>query len=451
MISLHDLHKCRRVCTFLTPSLRLALRGAALVLIVVLSLCPVLAASAQDAGDAPALPNIYRSTAPVFTIAYPRGWGVTELGPDSVLLAAPSNLSFLFTMRQDNFYFDEDLDLTAAMTDSMVAGMLASPDCTNSQVGERGEFVASNAEWVTVEATCAIDASFTLQAIIYISARPAEDAIYLFMGATMDLLFPTQRPTYDAMVASVTFPDDRVVTSASTVTDDEGGNRAIAEVKVNTLNVRQGPGTSYAVLGVVHRGDRCAVIGQEKNGWLPITTPDGQAGWISGDAQYVTFIPLPPPQLVQPINPTSTPMPRPTQQPRVQPTAGPTPKPRNEGGAVQVTLIYPQTTGAQGATYAWLSYYDRTTDAWVNRMILTDADSRATFEIPIEPDGNSAVFAPGVSMAALKDNIDAISAGDAYGFRISADSITETIVLRIDASGGILIESGALQIWGIHR
>jgi hypothetical protein len=426
---------------------RLARRSVAIVLILVLGLSPVLPASAQDAGDAPALPNIYRSTAPVFTIAYPRGWGVTELGPDSVLLAAPSNLSFLFTMRQDNFYFDEDLDLSTAMTDSMVAGMLASPDCTNSQVGERGEFVANNAKWITVEATCAIDASFTMQAIIYISAQPAEDAIYLFMGATMDLLFPTQRPTYDAMVASVTFPD--AASAAPAATDDAGSGSAIAEIEVNTLNVRQGPGTSYAVLGVVHRGDRCPVVGQEKNGWLPITTPDGQAGWISGDAQFVTFIPLAPPQLVQHIDPTPTPTP--IRRPQIQPTASSTPTSSSEGAVVQVTLIYPETTGAQGATYAWLSYYARTTGEWVNQMLLTDADNRATFEIPIEPDGNSAVFTPALSIGAIKEITESITVGRSLGFRIAAKDVGKEIVLRLESSGNLQIESGTLQLWSIDE
>lgn len=431
------------------PSLRLALHGAAIALILVLGLSPVLPASAQDAGDAPDLPNIYRSTAPVFTIAYPRDWTVTELGPDSVMLAAPGDMSVLFVMRQDIFYLDEDFDLADAMIDGMVAGMLTSPDCIDSQIGERGEFVADNAEWITVEVTCEIDSLTTMQAVVYLSARHAEDTVYLFMGGTLDLFFPMQRPTYDAMIASVTFPEDGAAIVAPAATDDADSDSAIAEIEVSALNVRQGPGTSYAVVSVVHRGDRCPVVGPEKNGWLPITTPDGEAGWISGAAQYVTLIYPRPPQLVQEIEPTPTPTP--TRRPQIQPTASPTPTSSSAGAVVQVTLIYPKTTGAQGATDAWLSYYDRTAGEWVNQMLLADADNRATFEIPIEPDGNSAVFTPGISIAALKDNIDAISAGDALGFRIPADSIDEEIVLRLDASGGILIESGALQMWGIDE
>lgn len=443
--------ECGRVQKQRSSSLHLALRGVALVLVLVFGLGLAPAASAQDAGKAPVLPNIYRSTTPVYTISYPFGWTVTELGPESAILAAPSSLSVLFMARQDDFYLDEDLDLTDAMTDGMVAAMLASSECMESNAGERGKFIADNGEWMTVEVTCKIDSSVTMQAVVYISARSAEDAVYMFMGATLDLLFPAQRPTYDAMVASVTFPVDGASTSTSALADAMNDGSAIAEVKVSALNVRQGPGANNSVVAVVHLGDKLTVVGPADNGWLPIITPDGSAGWVSGSTQYVTMMVSSPPQLVQESNPALTPTPAPTRRPQLQPTASPMPTPRNAGGTVQVTVIYPQDADAPAATYAFLSYYDRTAREWINRFILTDADNRATFEIPIEPDGASAVFTPGISMAALKANIDAISAGSALGFRIAADSVDEEIVLRIDATGGILIDSGALQMWGVDE
>jgi hypothetical protein len=47
------------------------------------------------------------------------------------------------------------------------------------------------------------------------------------------------------------------------------------------LNVRQGPGTSYAVLDVAQAGAALPIIGQSGDDWLEVSLADGGTGWVS--------------------------------------------------------------------------------------------------------------------------------------------------------------------------
>ncbi|UCC88857.1 MAG: PD40 domain-containing protein [Anaerolineales bacterium] len=59
-------------------------------------------------------------------------------------------------------------------------------------------------------------------------------------------------------------------------------------VEVEALNVREGPGVSYPVIGLLLQGDQVAVIGHHAaSGWWQVQLPDGRAGWVSGGAAYV--------------------------------------------------------------------------------------------------------------------------------------------------------------------
>ncbi len=61
-----------------------------------------------------------------------------------------------------------------------------------------------------------------------------------------------------------------------------------AEIISAGLNVREGPGVSYATVGTVAKGDKLEITGVSANGnWLQIVTTEGQTGWISGQAAYV--------------------------------------------------------------------------------------------------------------------------------------------------------------------
>jgi hypothetical protein len=57
-----------------------------------------------------------------------------------------------------------------------------------------------------------------------------------------------------------------------------------AVVTHETLNIRLGPGTSYAKVGVLQQGDETKVTGRNGAGtWLAITTADGIVGWVYAD------------------------------------------------------------------------------------------------------------------------------------------------------------------------
>ncbi len=62
---------------------------------------------------------------------------------------------------------------------------------------------------------------------------------------------------------------------------------SVAEVLSDRLNVRAGPGTEYAVLQTLSRGERLSVTGQIDNcAWLQVRRDAGQA-WVSGNPQYI--------------------------------------------------------------------------------------------------------------------------------------------------------------------
>ena len=60
-----------------------------------------------------------------------------------------------------------------------------------------------------------------------------------------------------------------------------------AEVVVAALNIRQGPGVNYTILGVAYAGDTFKVAGVNVGrSWLQISRADGSRAWISGGSAY---------------------------------------------------------------------------------------------------------------------------------------------------------------------
>lgn len=62
----------------------------------------------------------------------------------------------------------------------------------------------------------------------------------------------------------------------------------INETDTGWLNIRQGPGKSYAVVGRVYPGERYEQLAKE-NDWYKIATGEGGEGWVSGE--YVSVEP----------------------------------------------------------------------------------------------------------------------------------------------------------------
>ncbi len=72
-------------------------------------------------------------------------------------------------------------------------------------------------------------------------------------------------------------------------------------VTATALNVRQGPGTTYSVIDLLHTGDRVLATGQNSAaGWYQITLSDGRTGWVSG--LYVQEDEPPPPHHKRALN-----------------------------------------------------------------------------------------------------------------------------------------------------
>ena len=104
-----------------------------------------------------------------------------------------------------------------------------------------------------------------------------------------------------------------------------------ATINSETLNLRAGPGTNYAKLGIVRRGDVLTVIGKNENGsWIKIKANNGAEAWVN--AEYVTLSGALTTVVVLQAPPTPTPAPQATQssgQP-AQPS-GPVPAPSGTG------------------------------------------------------------------------------------------------------------------------
>ena len=55
------------------------------------------------------------------------------------------------------------------------------------------------------------------------------------------------------------------------------------------LNVRSGPGVTYAAFATLAQGDRVTLMGYEPvSAWWQVQLPNGQTGWVSGDPAYVS-------------------------------------------------------------------------------------------------------------------------------------------------------------------
>ena len=64
--------------------------------------------------------------------------------------------------------------------------------------------------------------------------------------------------------------------------------RPVAEVIVIGLNVRQGPGTAYPVIGQASAGDRFTVVGLNPEGdWLNIVTAADEPAWIAARPEFI--------------------------------------------------------------------------------------------------------------------------------------------------------------------
>ena len=87
-----------------------------------------------------------------------------------------------------------------------------------------------------------------------------------------------------------------------------------AVVLADKLNLRNGPGTGYEIVGALLQGSSLKILGRSADkSWLQVKTDAGQQGWCSGDPQLVTvnvgLDQVAVAQNVPPVPPTATSVP----------------------------------------------------------------------------------------------------------------------------------------------
>jgi len=109
---------------------------------------------------------------------------------------------------------------------------------------------------------------------------------------------PTEQPSY-VVLLGVQMPSagdftvlDEIFKSfnLNLAPDGLGNTTPTAQVVVDALNVRSGPGTNYGRIGGVSRGEQLIVLGEYNNcSWLNVQTRGELVGWVSGSSQFVNF------------------------------------------------------------------------------------------------------------------------------------------------------------------
>lgn len=180
------------------------------------------------------------------------------------------------------------------------------------------------------------------------SANTEEPVVAAVMTST--LLPPTSSLTTDLQPTMTPLPSDTSThtieptieetmtpspTAAATITIQE------AKINLNSVNVRQGPGTNYQTIATLLRDETVTIIARNDNGtWLNVELPDGKSGWVSSSVLEFTSDSEPsliPTAATIPIAPSSTPTPTntpvpptPTPVPPTQTPEPPTPEPPTE-------------------------------------------------------------------------------------------------------------------------
>lgn len=144
----------------------------------------------------------------------------------------------------------------------------------------------------------------------------------------------------------VAFP---VLTEEATLSQD------LAIVVINQpINVRNGPGTNYSIIGAAQQGVQFEIKGKDPTGTWWQVDYDGQNGWLFG--QLVTAKNTSAVAIAQniptPLPPTATPIPQPTQPPG-QPTQPPAPSTKYKFNIVVISKCKRQSAGNwfEGTTY----------------------------------------------------------------------------------------------------
>jgi dipeptidyl aminopeptidase/acylaminoacyl peptidase len=121
------------------------------------------------------------------------------------------------------------------------------------------------------------------------ATAPAQAAEATLPVTALPLPSSTPAEALAAETATATLQPKTLATPTPTITATT--ITAQAEIISTGLNVRAGPGTNYATIATVAKGDILEITSASANGdWLQIVTPAGKLGWISGQSAYTRIL-----------------------------------------------------------------------------------------------------------------------------------------------------------------
>ncbi len=146
------------------------------------------------------------------------------------------------------------------------------------------------------------------------SAQPAAQAVTpapMTATPTTTRALPTPTPTRRPTATPTPRPTQTPTPSPTRPPD--------AVVLAETLNLRGGPGTIYARVGLLRKGDPLDVVARNEAGdWLSVIEPDGKGGWVAANLVQLNIPVSQIPVATDIPTPPVTPTPRATATP--QPT-----------------------------------------------------------------------------------------------------------------------------------
>ncbi len=174
-----------------------------------------------------------------------------------------------------------------------------------------------------------VDAQKTPIHTLYFPQISNEEKVNALTPTSESTLAANRQPIHELSLALETTPTITLSPVGSPSPEATPG----AEVVVNALNMRSGPGTAYPAIDGLFQGASVAVVGRAENGWFKVHWQEGEQekeGWVSGKSAYVATneeveeAPLLTAEAISP-SPTATDTPLPTST--LIPTSTETPTP----------------------------------------------------------------------------------------------------------------------------
>lgn len=155
------------------------------------------------------------------------------------------------------------------------------------RVADAGPVAASDSVEVKSDAVMTATAEPAVQPAAEVT-RAAYTAPSYNIQAPAEAELAAVDPAVLASFSNVLKSEGADVTSDATQVAADGGLIAgqalndLREVTGNRVNMRNGPGTSYSIVGRLERGDAVEVLSEPGNGWLKLRVSEtGRIGWMA--------------------------------------------------------------------------------------------------------------------------------------------------------------------------